>query len=108
MDQNFESIHKRIFDILSCFEENSGSLIDTYFKIFYEFIINNTFNNEYITELTNSNFLETIKNHTRDTNIIRQINDISKCCLQVSNNVKMNERCSNCGAKINNSDMCLR
>ena len=61
MTQSYEGIHKDVFYILSSFEENGDSLKDMYFKIVYEFIINNTFNNEYVTELANSNFLETIK-----------------------------------------------
>src|SRR6266516_2686741 len=108
MTQSYEGIHKDVFYILSSFEENGASLKDMHFKIVYEFIINNTFNNEYITELTNSNFLETLKNHTTDTNIIRQINDISTCCLQVINKVKLRKKCSNCEVKLNNSDICLR
>src|SRR6266516_1921313 len=70
-----KSIHRNIVSILSCVDKN---LKDMYFRFFYEFIISNTFNNEYVTELTNSNFLETIKNHTKDSNIIRQINEFHK------------------------------
>src|SRR6266516_8185531 len=99
-----ESIHSNIVSILNSVDEN---LKNMYFKFFYEFIINNTFDDEYITELINCNFLETIKNHTTDTNIIRQINDISSCCLQVINNVELTKKCSYCEAKINNSDICL-
>src|SRR6266516_4047672 len=108
MDQNFEIIHKEIFYTLSHLEESSTSLKDKYFKIFYKFIINNTFDDEYIIELINCNFLETIKNHTTDTNIIRQINDISTCCLHVITNVKLRKKCTNCDAKIICTDTCLR
>ena len=94
MAQSYGSIHKEICYILSHLEESSTSLKDKYFKIFYNFIINNTFDDEYITDLINCNFLETIRNHTTDTNIIRQINDISTCCSQVINNVKLTKKCS--------------
>ena len=108
MAQSYEGIHKEVLYILSSFEENGASLKDMYFRFFYEFIINNTFNNEYVTELTNSNFLETIKNHTKDSNIIRQINDTSICCLQVINNAEMIIKCNNCEGKIDSSNTCLR
>src|SRR6266516_1996211 len=108
MTQSFEGIHKDVFFILSSFEENGAFLKDMYFNFFFRFIINNTFDDEYVTELMNCNFLETIKNHTIDTNIIRQINDLSTSCLQVIFNVKLTRKCSNCETKINNSDICLK
>src|SRR6266516_4671250 len=102
MAQSYESIHRNIVNILTTFEQN---LKDKYFEIFYKFIINNTFNDEYVTELTNSNFFETIKNQTRDTNIMKQINNID---LNVCNNVKLSKKCGNCQGEIDDTTLCLR
>ena len=108
MTQSYEIIHNDILHILTSIEEEDTTLKDMYFKLFYEFILSKTFDNEYVTELNYSSFLETIRNYTKYTNIIKQINNISKGCLQVINNVKLSKKCTNCEAKIICTDICLR
>src|SRR6266516_4968014 len=107
MTQSYEGIHKDLFYILISFKENSASLRDMYFKLFYEFIINNTFSNEYITELTNSNFLETIKNQTNDSNIINLINEVNTIVTNIDYLQKQTKECGHCQGQIDNAGMCM-
>src|SRR6266516_2637381 len=101
MAQGYESIHKDIFHILTRVEENYK---DKYFKLFYKFIISNAFNYDYISELSNSNFLESIKNQTEDSSIIDLINEVNNIILKVK---KQTNKCNNCQSEIEDYSICM-
>ena len=61
MTQSYEIMHKNILYIIANSEENNNFYKDKYFKLCYDYIINNTFDENYIIDLMNSNFLVTIK-----------------------------------------------
>ncbi len=98
MAQGYESIHTDLFHILTRFDENYK---DKYFKLFYIFIVSNTFNHEYIFELSNSNFLETIKNQTEDSSIIDLINEVNNIVKKQTN------KCNNCQSEIEDYSICM-
>src|SRR6266516_3259222 len=98
MAQGYESIHTDLFHILTSFEEKYK---DKYFKLFYKFIVSKAFNHEYIFELSNSNFLETINNQTEDSSIIDLINEVNNIMLEVK---KQTNKCDN---EIDDYSICM-
>ena len=91
---SYKHMHMDISDTISADDD----LRHKYFKICYEFIISNIFDEDYIIKLIDSNFLESILNCN---NKIKKIYDF---CEKYKS--KMNKKCTNCKNYLEQPDIC--